>query len=112
MVKISILVLYVRIFGSLRYIRWTAWALGVFTLAWGVAVLLVCAMQCIPIQAVWDKTVAGKCINAPVFFIAGSVPDVVVDFIVLALPIAAVWRLQKALAQRIGLIAIFAVGSL
>ncbi|KAL9084334.1 MAG: hypothetical protein Q9159_005293 [Coniocarpon cinnabarinum] len=111
-IKISILVLYVRVFGQLRYMRWSAWCLSIFTIAWAIMVILVCSMQCLPIQGIWDKTIKAKCIDAPTFFIAGSVPDVVVDFMILVLPIAAVWRLQKTIVERISLMAIFLLGSL
>lgn len=111
-VKISILSLYVRIFGGITYLRRMAWALGIFTICWALMVIFVVGFQCIPLDALWNPMIKGKCINFAAFSIAGSVPDVLVDFIMLVLPMAAVWKLQKALAERLSLIAIFALGSL
>ena len=111
-VKISILSLYVRIFGGVTYLRRMAWVLSIFTITWAIMVVLVVAFQCVPSEASCNPKVRGRCINFAAFSIAGSVPDVLVDFIMLVLPMPAVWKLQKALAERISLMAIFALGSL
>lgn len=112
-VKISILAFYMKVFGQLKkYIRWMAWILGIFTITWAVMVILVVAMQCLPIEAIWNKSVQGRCIDAPIFFIAGSTPDVVVDFVMLAMPLPAVWDLKKGLVERVSLMGIFCLGSL
>ena len=89
-----------------------AWGLGIFTIAWSFMVVLVTSLRCIPLRALWVPNVHAKCINFPLFSIVGSVPDVVVDFIILLLPMPAVWNLQKVLVERISLMAVFALGSL
>ena len=89
-----------------------AWTLGIFTIAWAIMVMLVCAFQCVPVQKTWNPLLEGKCVKFQLFSAIGSVPDVLVDFIMLFLPMPAVWKLQKSLAQRISLMAIFALGSL
>lgn len=111
-VKVSILLLYFRIFGRLRYLRLLAYILGIFSICWAIMVVLVCAFQCRPLALIWDKTVDGTCINAPLFFILGSAPNVITDFMVLALPMPAVWRLQTTTMQKISLTGIFLLGSL
>ncbi|ERF73312.1 hypothetical protein EPUS_03145 [Endocarpon pusillum Z07020] len=109
---VSILLLYFRIFGRLRYLRLLAYILGIFSICWAIMVVLVCAFQCRPLALIWDKTVDGTCINAPLFFILGSAPNVITDFMVLALPMPAVWRLQTTTMQKISLTGIFLLGSL
>ena len=111
-IKISILLLYVRIFGRLRYMRITAWVIGIFSICWGIMVILVCALQCRPVQYTWDKSIQGTCINAPLFFIIGSAPNVFTDFVILALPLHAVWNLQTTKFQKVSLLCIFSLGSL
>lgn len=75
-------------------------------------VVLVVAFQCRPVQLVWDKSIQGTCIDSPVFFIAGSAPNVFTDFVILALPWHAVWQLKLSTMQKISLVAIFSLGSL
>ncbi|KAL9051676.1 MAG: hypothetical protein Q9206_004612 [Seirophora lacunosa] len=111
-IKISILLLYIRIFGRLRYFKILAYIIGVFSICWAIMVILVCAFQCRPVQLVWDKSVSGTCINAPLFFIIGSAPNVFTDFVLLVLPLPAVWNLHTTRAQKISLTVIFLLGSL
>ncbi|KAL8766381.1 MAG: hypothetical protein Q9209_006815 [Squamulea sp. 1 TL-2023] len=111
-IKISILLLYIRIFGRLRYFRLLAYIIGIFSICWSVMVILVLSFQCRPVQYIWDKSVKGTCINVPLFFILGSAPNVFTDFVLLVLPMPAVWNLHTTKAQKISLTAIFLLGSL
>ncbi|KAL8709212.1 MAG: hypothetical protein Q9225_007482, partial [Loekoesia sp. 1 TL-2023] len=111
-IKISILLLYIRIFGRVRYFKITAYIIGVFSICWSIMVILVCALQCRPVQFIWDKSIKGTCINAPLFFIIGSAPNTFTDFVLLALPLPAVWNLHTTRAQKISLTVIFLLGSL
>ncbi|KAI4234760.1 MAG: hypothetical protein LQ349_003587 [Xanthoria aureola] len=111
-IKLSILLLYIRIFGRLRYFKNLAYIIGIFSVCWGIMVILVCALQCRPVQFTWDKSVKGTCINAPLFFIIGSAPNVLTDFVLLVLPLPAVWNLHTTRAQKISLTGIFMLGSL
>ncbi|KAL8760293.1 MAG: hypothetical protein Q9184_003388 [Pyrenodesmia sp. 2 TL-2023] len=88
-IKISILLLYIRILGRLRYFKIIAYIIGVFSICWGIMVILVCSLQCRPIQFLWDKGIKGTCINAPLFFFIGSAPNVFTDFVLLVLPLPA-----------------------
>ena len=112
LIKVSILLLYVRIFGRQRYFRFTAYGLGLFTICWSIMVILVCAFQCQPVQYIWDKSIDGTCINALEFFVVGSTIDVVTDFAILLLPLPSVVRLQLSVFQRVSLVGIFLLGSL
>lgn len=111
-IKLSILLLYIRIFGRLRYFKLLAYIIGTFSVCWGIMVILVCALQCRPVQYTWDKSIKGTCINAPLFFIIGSAPNVFTDFVLLVLPLPAVWNLHTTRAQKISLTGIFMLGSL
>ncbi|CAL8584100.1 hypothetical protein XPA_009705 [Xanthoria parietina] len=111
-IKLSILLLYIRIFGRLRYFKNLAYIIGIFSVCWGIMVILVCALQCRPVQFTWDKSGKGTCINAPLFFIIGSAPNVLTDFVLLVLPLPAVWNLHTTRAQKISLTGIFMLGSL
>lgn len=117
--KISILLLYVRIFGRLRYMRYLAYGIGAFTICWAISCFLVIFFQCRPIEAIWNpkgplnpKGVHGKCIKLFLFLILGSAINSLVDFAILLMPIRPTWNLHLPKAQRISIIGIFSLGSL
>ncbi len=62
LVKISILVMYTRIF-VFRSFRIGAWILSALTIVWSVVCWLPYVLQCTPIEHLWDPSVPGKCIN-------------------------------------------------
>ena len=111
-IKLSILALYVRIFGRLVYLRRLAYGFGIFTACWSIMVIFVVAFQCHPAQFNWNKTINGTCINQWVFFVTGSTPNVVTDFAILFIPLPAVWALNMRTAQRVSIMGIFLLGSL
>lgn len=111
-IKLSILLLYIRLFGRLRYIRLWAYWLSIFSVCWGIMVILGCSFQCRPLRFIWDKSINGTCINVGLFFILGSAPNVLTDFLVLALPLPAVLALQTSRGQKISLVGIFMLGSM
>ena len=111
-IKLSILLLYTRIFGRLKYFRILAWTLGIFTTVWSVSIFVTLCLQCRPIQLNWDKTIPGTCIDTQKFYIAGSIPNTFTDLLILLLPLPAVWRLQTTKLQKATLTGIFFLGSL
>ncbi|CZR54873.1 uncharacterized protein PAC_04757 [Phialocephala subalpina] len=111
-IKISILLLYTRIFGVMTYFRYTAYVLGVFSVLWGIMVVFVVSLTCRPLKYTWDKSGKGSCIDATLFYIIGSGLNVITDFIILVLPLRAVWYLQSSIQQKLQLTGIFLLGSL
>ena len=111
-IKISILLLYNRSFGRLRYLRISLYIIGTFSTYWAFIVIIVYACQCRPIQYFWDRTLDGSCINAPLFLIVASATDVVSNFVLLALPLPAMWKMKTTMAQKIILTGIFWLGLL
>lgn len=112
MIKISILLLYMRIFGRLRYFKVIAYIIGIFSICWAIMAIMVASLQCRPIQYIWDKSIEGTCIDTTLFFKLGSAPNVLTDFVLLVLPLPAVWSLQTTTAQKLSLTATFLLGSL
>ena len=68
-------------------------------------------IACIPLQASWDPSVPGKCLGLPVQ-IGNSVLHVITDFAIFALPIPVLAKLKMHRKQKIGLLAVFALGFL
>ncbi|KAJ9206938.1 hypothetical protein C8Q69DRAFT_440212 [Paecilomyces variotii] len=109
--KFSIVWLYLRIFitkgfqiiGKIFLVLITLWAIGT---------MLATILQCIPIQASWDKSVKNpKCINKDAFWYAFAATNTVTDFAIFLLPIYPAMKLQLNKREKIGLLAVFAMGA-
>ena len=110
--KLSVLCFYSRTFAINRTVRLSLWSLGGFTVAWCISILFSIIFQCSPIQSAWNPTVPGKCINLYAFFIGQGVPNVLIDFILLLLPLPFLLRLHVKLPQKVALIGVFMLGYL
>jgi hypothetical protein len=85
--------------------------MGVISTTWMIILMGVSQGQCNPRKKAWAPWTAGTCINLKVMFLAVSVPNIITDITILALPLPNVWALQTNLRQRVLLIIIFLLGS-
>ncbi|CAK7213596.1 hypothetical protein SBRCBS47491_001859 [Sporothrix bragantina] len=108
-VKISIVLMYRRIFVG-TWIRRANWAMLIFLIAWGIALVTSLSMLCLPIQRLWDPSVEGHCIDFVPAFFAPAVINMVTDFTIFALPLPAIRQLQLPLRQKIILSFILCLG--
>ncbi len=111
LVKISIVLMYRRIFVGVGMRRATLIALLVL-IAWGIALIVSLAMICLPIEALWDPTVQGHCMPFVPAFFAPAVINMVTDFSIFLLPLPAIKQLQLPLKQKIILSFILCLGLL
>ncbi|KAM0402645.1 hypothetical protein ACHAPZ_005587 [Fusarium culmorum] len=69
--------------------------------------------HCMPVQAYWDKSIDGKCLNnIGQYYLGTDLTHCLMDFIILALPLFEVVRMKLILGQKIAVIGIFSLGSL
>ena len=120
-VKISILLLYIRIFvnntesrifGIRANFRRVCWATIYLVLAYLVASLSATVAQCIPAAKIFNKNVPGHCINLGSFWYANGIFNVITDIIMLAMPQYQVYKLNLPIRQKLSLAAVFGVGTL
>jgi hypothetical protein len=111
LIKISILVMYCRIF-PLPSFRIAAWILSIATIIWSFMFIFICIFQCTPIARAWNPTIPGTCLYLRGIFIGNAVPNIVTDAAILMMPLYPVWKLHVRLIQRITLTAIFLLGCL
>ncbi|KAI9711780.1 MAG: hypothetical protein M1820_001925 [Bogoriella megaspora] len=109
-VKISVLLLYLRIFSKLRYMRIAAWTLIAFCALWGTAIIITGILQCRPVQRFWDPFVPGQCFDSRLLFIISTGISVATDVIVLVLPLHGIWGLQMPTSQKFQISGIFLLG--
>lgn len=110
-IKISILLLYCRIFPDRRFHRWV-YAMGAFVVAYSIAAFFAFLFQCVPLAAGWDLSVQGTCINIGAAFTAFGAINVITDAAILAMPLPQLWRLNTTTARKVQLVAVFLTGGL
>jgi hypothetical protein len=68
--------------------------------------------NCVPVQAAWDITILDKkCIEVRSIYLGGSVPNVILDIIIVFMPMPYVCRLHAPLGQRLVLAGMFVLGT-
>lgn len=113
MVKISILLLYRRIFNTSAF-RKMSLAVGAACVGWAIAAILCLIFQCNPISGLWNPayTFTDKCINLQAYYRGISGAHMGLDIILLAMPIYMVWNLRLDASQKLIVSGIFMLGSL
>jgi hypothetical protein len=78
-----------------------------------IAFSLATIFQCEPIAYAWDKDIqGGRCINYKAVAWAYAAINIQQDILIIVLPINALRKLQLCLKRKIGMYAMFSVGSL
>ncbi|KAI7464015.1 hypothetical protein KC351_g15670 [Hortaea werneckii] len=112
-VKVSILMLYLRLAGSLRtFLYWGAIGTLVIIVAQFVSTVVVVGVQCLPMSTYWDPTVGGTCININDFFYSTNIFTIITDIMIIGLPIATLWKLNCPRAQKYGIMLAFLLGGI
>lgn len=113
MVKISILLMYRRIFDTEAFKKAT-WVVGTACVAWAIAAILCLVFQCHPMSGMWnpEDTFTDKCINLQAYYRAVASSNMALDVVILFMPLYMVWRLKLEASQKLMLSGIFALGGL
>jgi len=112
-VKLSILLLYRRIFTMLNkifQIGW--WILMCGSIAWFLLTLIIAFVQCRPLSSNWTTNPNDACDHPYSLAILSGILNVINDFFILLLPAPVIWNLQVPAKQRFAVLGIFALGSL
>ncbi|TLD23014.1 hypothetical protein PspLS_07064 [Pyricularia sp. CBS 133598] len=114
LLKMSLLFFYLRIFPS-RGVRRILWATIIFNGAYGVVFVLVGIFQCNPISyfwTEWDGEHQGKCINVNAMAWSNAAISIALDLWMLAVPLWQLRTLRMHWKKKIGVAAMFVVGTL
>ena len=110
--KFSILVLYRRTFSSTKRFQLAVLVAAILSVAWWLGASLGAALRCTPVKSQFDPLIRGNCYNVQHFFIAVEVPNCLLDFAIVAMPIGVIQGLHLQLKHKITLCFIFLLGSL
>ncbi|KAE8139007.1 hypothetical protein BDV38DRAFT_270203 [Aspergillus pseudotamarii] len=108
-VKLSLLLLYRRIFVSSRFLN-IVYAIGTIISVWAIIMTFLAIFNCKPISAFW--TGQGKCIPFKQFAVGYAIVNITTDLAVWLMPIPNMWKLQLPTAQKVALTLIFVLGLL
>lgn len=112
LVKLSLLMFYVRVFKAVRIYQIAFWVVGFILFAWGIAISLITLFACIPIRKNWDVFVPGHCLERQSTLKWMIIANILTDLIVLILPMPMLWHQQISFRGKLGLCGLFAAGYL
>lgn len=72
--------------------------------------MIVKIWECKPREKIWNKTIEGTCINIPSLLNTGGAFNTLTDFVILLVPLKALWKLQMKTRRKIELALLFTVG--
>jgi hypothetical protein len=102
-----------RTFEVSRRFRIALYYVQGFTVAWFLTTTIATIFQCVPISYFWDRSQPGSCGIGPLTFpFIISIFNAVSDFVVVALPIPMVWKLDLPRGRKIGICVIFLLGGI
>ena len=113
MVKISILLLYRRIFDTAAFKRKTL-VVGVLCIIWFLIAICLEIFQCQPLSAAFEPEMlfTDHCIDLQTYYEGVTAANMGIDMVMLLLPVHMVWRLKLPIKQRIVLSSMFMLGGL
>lgn len=112
-VKVSLLVLYRRIFDTKSFKRRSI-VVGTACIAWFIVEIFTNIFQCRPFEAAFDATAifTDKCIDLQAYYWGITASNMCLDLVVLCLPLHMVWSLHLPPKRKWGLAAMFSLGGL
>ncbi|KAL8860624.1 MAG: hypothetical protein Q9178_002977 [Gyalolechia marmorata] len=113
LVKLALFLLYLHLFGRLRWLKWLVWFGILFTGLFYIPGVFIPFTLCAPTKGeTWlERSMTPKCRNgAQDYGVAHGTINVLSDFYLLIIPIPAVLSLKMPMEKKIGVIAIFMTG--
>lgn len=109
--KLSILLLYLRIFGITRWMRVACNSCIAILTIHSIPLFLTSLFQCQPLEAIWNKYIEGHCLNVSTITYIGSAISIAWDVILIALPIPEILKLHVPARKRLTIIISLALAS-
>lgn len=110
--KVSLLLLYLRIFVSKQF-RIATYVILAIVGCWSIGSIVATICQCIPVQASWDSSITDKtCINSDAAWYQYGIMNILTDVAILLLPIKPILELELRHRERLGVLGVFSLGFL
>ncbi|KAF9877491.1 hypothetical protein CkaCkLH20_05191 [Colletotrichum karsti] len=110
--KLSLLSLYLQLSPQKKY-RAAVWLAILFVSVTTGGVAFVMIIRCTPIRKGFDVRIdGGSCIDADTLYMTNSVANIITDVMLFVLPMPMICSLRMGMGQKVGAMAMFAVGSM
>lgn len=109
--RMSGLAFYARLWKNADRSRSHMMMASAFVTAVAVAQILILALQCIPLKALW-RDGPGQCMTQYAVFISTASMTIVCDSLVLLIPLRIIWHLKMTLRRKIALALVLLFGAL
>ncbi|KAH7275904.1 hypothetical protein B0J15DRAFT_507405 [Fusarium solani] len=108
-IKLTILALYWKLFSITA--RVPIAILFSSVVIWMVVLVFVATFSCNPVEKQWNILIEhGKCMEQKPVYLGGSLPNVIIDFVLVGMPLPSVFRLNIPLGRRLILAGMFTLG--
>lgn len=114
LIKCTLIVQYLRIFGMSRGTRIACWVALVFLTLFSGALLMAGIFACWPIYAFWDVTYPGRvgaCVALNPMWYAHSGLSIFTDVVIFVIPLPLVRSLRLSMAEKTATLVLFGFGS-
>ncbi|EAS32618.3 uncharacterized protein CIMG_03642 [Coccidioides immitis RS] len=101
LVKLSILVSYLRISVATKFFRRATWVMITMIVLWGLALTLSLFFVCVPLRFYWHNRPDKHCVKDSARVISGSITNVITDILVFVLPIPTLCKLRLPTRERV-----------
>ena len=111
--KVTLCFFYYRL-SPAKWYRYSVWATGIICAGSLIGLWFAVVFTCNPVAAAWDMRLAAgaKCIDRPPVYMTQAGFGSATDFLLLVLPIPTLVGLQMNTRKKVGLIALFSIGSI
>lgn len=109
--KVSILLLYLRLFSLQKWTIRATWFTLFVTIGYLSANFTVQLTGCRPLQKFWDSNLPGECIDFVSSDIAFGSLNVITDFMIFVLPMPALWQSTLSWKDKFGATLVFLTGA-
>lgn len=115
LIKLSLSLFYLRIFPG-QGIRRALWAIVTLNVICGIIFILIAIFQCAPVSYYWtqyvDDVSPGRCIDINAFGWGNAAVSVLIDFLMIAIPLSQVRKLELHWKKKVGVTVMFMTGTL
>ncbi|KAI1082796.1 hypothetical protein F5B20DRAFT_577875 [Whalleya microplaca] len=108
-IKLSVLCFYLRVFEDAK-LRKVIMGVGLLVLVWTVGNVMEPFLICTPFQYTYDQSIPGICGSKKGVSISIGIFSAVTDFIIIALPIPAIWKLPINQKRKVAATSLFLIG--
>ena len=114
MAKLSLALLYLRLFKTNKVLRWLIHlGIGTSLVVYGSTIVLTPTFCAPRAGTTWTSPETfDNCKGAEIFAVVQAAFSVAFDFYLLFLPVPVIWNLQMPMRRRLGIIGVFMTGSL